>query len=306
MNSHSKYFGFLILLLTAFIWGTSFITQAGAVKSIEACTFNAIRCPMGALVLIPFIIWRDIKAGKKPSLFNDPTPKGKRDLIMGAVLCGLFMTGGMFFQTIGLYTTTVAKSGFITAIYVILVPILGSLFLHTFVRRMEWMAAVLCCVGMYFICITNNLTIEIGDLYTIICAFCYAGQCLAIERYANKVDGIRLSFLQLIFASFLSFIGMLLFESPNTNAIMSVMWCLAYSGIMAAGMGYTLQIIGQAYCSASTACITMSMESVFAMLSGIIILNQIPTLRETFGCVLVFMAVLLAQMPTILKSNKIL
>jgi len=297
-------FGFLMLLTTAIIWGSSFIAQAGAVKTIEALTFMATRSPMGAIILIPLIMWQDRKQGRKIALFDDPTPEGKKNLLLGGFLCGLCMAAGTFFQTIGLYTTSVAKSGFLTAIYVILVPILGSLFLKTFVRRIEWIAAIISCVGMYFICINEGFSIDIGDLYTIICAFCYAAQCLTIGIYAPKVDCIRLSFLQLLVTTVISTIGALLFETPVLANIMSVMPELLYAGIMSAGVGYTLQMVGQAYVSTSTAVITLSLESVFALISGVLILHQVPTLRELFGCGLVFAAVLIAQLPLIL-SNKI-
>lgn len=302
MQKKSQFFGFCILMLTAIIWGTSFIAQAGAVKSIEAFTFNAVRSPLGALVLIPVIIWHDIKAGRKVAVFDDPTPDGKRNLLKAGIICGLCMTGGVVFQTIGLYTTTVAKSGFITALYVILVPLLGALLLKTFVRRIEWFAAVFSCIGMYFICINEAFSINIGDVYTILCAFCYAGQCLTIGIFANKVDGVRLSCLQLIITSIVSSIGMFIWEAPTWNAIANVFWELVYAGVMSSGIAYTLQIIGQAYVSAPTACITLSLESVFALLSGIVWLSQIPTLRETFGCVIVFIAVLMAQLPIIMKK----
>lgn len=303
MKNNSKFLGFGILLLTAFIWGTSFIAQAGAVKSIEAFTFNAIRSPLGVLILIPVIIWQDIKKGQKPKIFNDPSPEGKKNLLKAGFLCGLCMTGGVVFQTIGLYTTTIAKSGFITALYVILVPLLGALLLKTFIRRIEWLAAILSCIGMYFICINESFTINIGDFYTILCAFCYAGQCLTIGKFAGKVDGIRLSCMQLITTTFVSGIGMFIFEAPTITAIKEVFGELVYAGVMSSGIAYTLQIIGQKYVSASTACITLCLESVFALLSGIVWLNQIPTFRETFGCVLVFIAVLMAQVPTIIGKK---
>ena len=254
-------------------------------------------------MLLPFIFWRDRQAGRRFAFFDNPTPQGKRDLLIGGTLCGLCMTGGVFFQTVGLYTTTVAKSGFITALYVILVPLLGCLCLRTFVRRIEWIAAVVSCVGMYFICINDTFTINMGDIYTIICAFCYAGQCLTIGIYANRVDGVRLSFLQLVITTILSTVGMLFCETPSWQAISSVFWELVYAGVMSSGAAYTLQIIGQAYVSASTACITLSLESVFALISGIIFMSQIPTCRELFGCALVFVAVLLAQIPAIMQSR---
>lgn len=297
---NKQIFGFLILLTTAFIWGTSFIAQSNAAKVIEAFTFNAIRSPMGALILLPVIWYRDHLNGHHYGLFNDTTPQGKKDLLMAGFWAGFFMTGGVFFQTLGLITTTVAKSGFITALYVILVPILGSLFLKTLVRRLEWIAAVLSCVGMYFICINEGFSINMGDVYTILCAFCYAGQCLAIGCYAYKVDGVRMSFIQLITSTLVSAIGMFLLETPDWNAIWSVMPDLIYAGVMSSGVAYTLQIIGQAYVSASTAVVTLCLESVFALLSGIVWLHQIPTMRELFGCAIVFIAVLVAQLPTIL------
>ena len=297
-------FGFLLLLATAMIWGSSFIAQAGAVKSIEALTFMGVRSPLGAIILIPFIMWQDRRQGRGIALFDNPTAEGKRDLLLGGLLCGLFMVAGTFFQTIGLYTTTVAKSGFLTAIYVILVPILGSLFLKTFVRRIEWIAALISCIGMYFICINEGLTIDMGDIYTIICAFCYAGQCLAIGIYAPRVDCIRLSFLQLVVASVAGIIGALIFETVNMDNILKVMPELLYAGVLSAGVAYTLQIVGQAYVSTSTAVITLSLESVFALISGVIVLHQVPTLRELCGCGLVFAAVLVAQLPLIL-SNKV-
>ncbi|MDO4935737.1 MAG: DMT family transporter [Phascolarctobacterium sp.] len=296
--------GFLELFTAALIWGTSFIAQAGAAKVIEAFTFNAVRSPMGIVILIPFIMWLDKRAGRPIRLFDTDNAQDHKNLLIAGFWSGFFMTAAVFFQTIGLHTTSIAKSGFITALYVILVPILGAIFCHTIVRKVEWLAALISCLGMYFICINETLSIDMGDIYTIICAFCFAGQVLTIGAYAGKVDGIRMSVVQLAVSTILSIIGMLIWENPSCTAIGSVMWELVYAGVLSSGVAYTLQIIGQAYVSAPTACITLCLESVFALLSGIIILNQIPTFRESTGCALVFTAVLLAQIPAVMNSRR--
>lgn len=301
---NNQFFGFLILLSAAFIWGTSFIAQAGAAQVIEAFTFNTVRSPMGAIILIPVIMWMDKKAGRPIGFFDSPDPEERKTLLKAGIISGFFMNAGIFFQTIGLYTTTIAKSGFLTALYVILVPILGAIFCKTIVRKVEWLAAFISCIGMYFICINEGLSIDMGDIYTILCAFGYAGQVLTIGVYAGRVDGIRMSFIQLAASSVMSFIGMVLFESPSWSAIQSVMWELVYAGVLSSGIAYTLQIVGQAYVSAPTAVITLCLESVFALLSGIVWLHQIPTLRELGGCTLVFIAVLMAQIPTIMQGRK--
>ncbi|MBQ5625003.1 MAG: DMT family transporter, partial [Phascolarctobacterium sp.] len=191
----------------------------------------------------------------------------------------------------------VGKGGFITSLYIVIVPILGMLAFKTKVNILQWISVLIATVGMYFICINEAFTINKGDMYILICAFCFSIHILCIESVIQGLDGVRLSFIQFAVCTIANGILMFIFESPSLENLYLAWQPVFYAGIMSSGVAYTLQIVGQKYVSSVLASMLMSLESVFAMLSGWLLLNQVLTIREFWGCALVFAAIILAQLP---------
>ena len=290
MNSRMR--SNLLLLLTALIWGSAFVAQSVGSEHIGPFTFNCSRSVLGGLVLIPVIFALD-KAGitHKPE-----TAAQKKTLVIGGICCGVALAVASAFQQIGVSKTTVGKAGFITALYILIVPLLG-LFLHKRVGRLVWIGVGLAVVGMYLLCITEEFSISLGDLYVLICAFCFSIHILVIDYFSPKADGVRLSCIQFFTAAVVSGVLMLIFEQPTWSALMDGWMPVAYAGIMSSGVGYTLQVVAQRDTDPTVASLLMSLESVFALLAGWVLLGQALSLKELCGCVLVFCAIILAQLP---------
>lgn len=296
-----KLYSSLALLLAAIIWGFAFVAQTVGMDYVGAFTFQASRYFLGALTLIPFILISDYR--KKQTDTHQPlTPAEKKELVKGGVICGLALTVASTFQQVGLAYTTVGKSGFITSMYIILVPIFG-LFLHKRVPPKIWGCVVVAAVGLYFLSINGPLVLSRGDTLTIICAFCFCIHILCVDHFVARSDAVKLSFLQLLVTAVVSGILMLILEHPTWAAISAALPAILYAGILSCGVAYTLQVVGQQYASPTAATLLMSLESVFSVLGGILLLQQIPTSREFFGCALIFTAVLLSQLP-ILEGRK--
>ena len=192
--------------------------------------------------------------------------------------------------------TTVGNSGFITALYIFLVPVLSYIFYGRSVSLLQGLSVVVAAVGMYFICINEGFSINKGDLYTLICAFCFAAQIIAIENIIKNLDGVRLSLIQFMTCTVVNGVLMFIFETPSMSNIIAGWAPIAYAGIMSSGVAYTLQIVGQKHVSSLVACMLMSLESAFALVSGWLILGQAMSSREIFGCDLLFAAIRLSQL----------
>ena len=307
MNNKKALQSNLLLVLTALIWGVAFVAQKQA-GEIGTFTFNAARSGVAGIALLPVIAFFDRKKGSlRPG--SGMSAHEKKMLLLGGVCCGaaLFVAGA--FQQMGLTgagieNTTAGKAGFITALYIIIVPI-GGIFLRKKVALPVWISVPIAVVGMYLLCITEKFTISTGDLLVLVCAFCYAVHILVIDHFAPHVDGIRMSCIQFFTCSALSAIAMLLFEKPNGAAILSAWLPILYAGVLSSGVGYTLQIIAQKNTSPAMASLLMSLESVFAVLAGWVLLGENLSLKEFFGCVLVFGAVLMAQLaPEFMERRK--
>ncbi len=290
--------GTLILMLTAIVWGISFVSQSVSMEHIEPNTFCGIRTLIGAISLIPVIIVMD-KSKKNKGI--EPT-YNKKTLIRGGVICGILLCIAATLQTYGLKYTTAGKAGFVTAMYMVIVPIY-SLFLGKKIRPVIALSVVVATVGMYFLCIKEGFTLEIGDIYVLICAFVFAFHIMAVDYFSPRVDGVKLSFLQFLVCGIINCVLMLAIESPDLAEIIKCAVPILYAGIMSCGVAYTLQIIGQKYAEPTVASIVMSLESVFAALAGWIILNQAMSLREIFGCVLMFGAITIVQLPERLRKT---
>lgn len=285
--------GEILLFITAIIWGTAFVAQIVGMEHIGPFTFTASRTLIGALSLIPVIILMDKR--KKKDLNVALPKKSNLDLIKGGVACGLAMFGGISFQQYGLQFTTAGKAGFITALYIVLVPIIG-LFLGKKVKKSVWLGVGLGVIGLYLLSVTEGLTISKGDLIVLFGTFFWALHILFIDHFAPKVDGLKMSFIQFVVSGLISLIIAINFENVSFKALSQSAFPILYAGIIVVGIAYTLQIIGQNGTNPTAAAIIMSMESVFAAISGMIILRETMSLREIIGCVLMFAAVLVAEL----------
>lgn len=293
----------LLLLLAAIIWGAAFVAQSVGNERIGPWTFSGVRITMGGLVLLPVIRIFDIRkgAGKKALL----PLKSDRNLLLGGLLSGIFMFFATNLQQIGISHTTVGKAGFITSLYVALVPLFETLIFRRRHPIMTWAGLALALCGMYFLCMNEKLSLGYGDALMLLCAVCFSWQILMLDRYSPRVDGVRLSCWQLLTCGVLSLICMFLFEKPTLSGILSAWIPLCYTGILSCGVAYTLQVVCQAELEPALASLLMSLESVFSVLFGWLLLKQSLSARELFGCALTFGAVLLVELaPTSTKKLK--
>ena len=294
-NSELK--GNLLLMLTALIWGCAFVAQSVSMDYIGPFTFQSVRSLLGAAVLVQVFLILD--AGKKKAgTYQAPTGEEKKTLLIAGIVCGCIMTVAANLQQIGIQYTSAGKAGFITAMYILIVPVLG-LFLKKKVPGRIWLCILIAVVGLYLLSVTEGFSsISKGDVYVLLCALAFSFHIMAVDHYAPLVDGVRLSSIQFLICGVLSGILMFLFEEPNLENILNAAVPILYAGIMSCGVAYTLQIIGQKYTRPTIASLIMSLESVFAVLAGIVVLREIPTARETMGCVLMFLAIIIAQLPS--------
>lgn len=288
--ANSKLKGNLILLVTAVVWGTAFVSQRSGMSYIKPFTFNGIRTILGALVLLPIIFVTDRKTSEIKNKRNNKV------LIKAGILCGVLLGAAGTIQTYGMVYTSAGKAGFITALYLIIVPILG-VFMKKKIRPLVWFCVILATVGMYFLCVNGALTINKGDVIVLCCSFIFAVHILTVDRYAGEVDGVKLSCLQFFIAGLLNLICMFIFDRPDFSAVWQCRTEILYAGIVSCGIGYTFQIIGQKYTDPTSASLIMSMESVFSVLAGWLLLNEKLKSNEIFGCILVFAAIMLVQLP---------
>lgn len=301
MNNYSvkknNFQGILMLTLCAFIWGTAFIAQSVGGEYAEPLTFNCARSFLATIFLFCCCLLFDKLNGKPFRILGTDNPLRKDRTIKGGIVCGIALTLASFMQQLGIMYTTVGKSGFITALYIVLVPFLSYAIYRTRLTIVQCVSVVIAAIGMYYICINEGFSINKGDFYTLVCAFCFAGQIIAVDRVITNLDGVRLSLVQFITCTILNGILMFIFETPSLHNIILGLLPIAYAGIMSSGVAYTLQIVGQKHCNPVLACMIMSLESAFALLSGWLLLGQAMSQREIFGCLLVFAAIMLAQVP---------
>lgn len=282
-----------MLLLTAFIWGTAFVAQSVGMDYLEPFTFNGVRCLIGAIALLP-CIWFFNRGKEKENKINDEN--AKRDLIKGGIACGILLFAASSLQQIGLVYTAAGKVGFITAFYIVLVPVFG-IFLHKKIGWKVWTAVAIALAGLYFLCITEAFTIGVGDIYVFLCALIFSVHILVVDHYAPKVDGVKLSCIQFLVAGIVSIPFMLILESPKMGNMMTSWFPLIYAGVFSCGIAYTLQILGQKNVNPAIASLILSLESCFSVLSGWVILGERLSARETIGCIMMFAAIILAQIP---------
>lgn len=284
----------LLLLLTATIWGVAFVAQSVGMDYMGPMTFNCVRCLMGGLVLLP-LIW--LFDRKKKQGAASPVPENRKMLITGGICCGLLLCAASNFQQFGIQYTTVGKAGFITACYIILVPVFG-LFAGKKCSPAIAGAVALSVAGLYLLCMTGGAGgINKGDVLVMICAFLFALHIMVIDHFSPMVDGVKMSCIQFFVSGAISGVGMLLFEEPVISQLLEAWLPLAYAGIFSCGVAYTLQILGQAGADPTIASLILSLESSISVLAGWVILGQKLSVREIAGCVLMFSAIVLAQIP---------
>lgn len=304
--------GATLLLIGSFIWGTTFVAQSMGTNHLDAFSFNCIRNFIGVFALIPVLLWQvctkkegvnsvqnDVSCNTSPvsalkSVFT-------KDLLLGGILCGTALCLASNFQQMGIETSTVGKSAFITTLYIVLVPLLG-LFFKKKLPLQIWCGVILAMIGLYLLCMKNEtFVLEIGDIYLLLCAFFFTIQITAVDYFAPKVNCIALSMVQFFVTAVLSGVCMLFHALPTWEDILGAAIPLLYAGILSSGVAYTFQIIGQKHLTPTVASLIMSLESVFATLTGWVILHEVLSTKESIGCGLVFVAVILAQLP--IKNN---
>ena len=284
--------GNLMLLLGAMIWGAAFVAQSVGMEYVEPFTFQACRCLLGSLVLLPVIAVLDRRGNeKKPA-----SPAGRKFLLLSGLGCGVLLFAACSLQQLGLLYTTAGKSGFITSLYIILVPIAGLLF-HRKVKPWIWGSVALAVAGLYLLCGSRDFTIGKGELLTLGCAVAFTFHILLIDRVSPQVDGVRLSCIQFFVCGVISLVFMACLEEPHWDAILQCWLPIGYAGILSSGVAYTFQIIGQAHTEPTVASLLMSLESVFAVIFGWLLLHQALSGPELLGGALVFTGVILAQLP---------
>ena len=294
-----------MLMLAAFIWGTAFVAQSLGMDYLGPFTFNGVRNFIGALALLP-CIWflnrmneRD-KERKQQSVAADCLRK-RKDLIVGGVTCGVVLFTASSLQQVGIQYTSVGKAGFITACYIVIVPVCG-MFLHKKIGWKVWIAVVLALVGLYFLCITEKFTIGKGDILIFLCALVFSLHIIVIDYFSPKVDGVKMSCIQFFVCGLLSLIPMFALETPVISDIIKSWGPILYAGVLSSGVAYTLQIVGQKNVNPAIASLILSLESCFSVLAGWVILKQHLSVREACGCILMFAAIILAQLPERKKS----
>ena len=292
-------------ILAAFIWGTAFVAQDMCADSIGAFAFNASRYFIAVLSLLVVIAIISMQHKDKPALSPAEKKAANKQLWIGGLCCGLALACASNFQQAGMVAgTDSGKAGFITALYVVLVPVFG-LFFKRKISLPVWIAVALSVLALYLLCIKGSFTLAPGDLLILVCAVCFAVHILVIDHFTATVDGVKLSCLQFLFAGIISTICMFIFEDVDFAAILSCALPLLYVGIFSCGVGYTLQILAQKDSNPTVVTILLSLESVFAVIAGAIILKQQMTVREYIGCAIMFAAVILAQIqfPTRQKAE---
>ena len=285
MRNNKRVLGNALLMLTAMIWGTAFVFQRVGMEDIEPITFNAARMALaavavGAVSMLPMAS----EKGKLAIMGRKERAAYRRNTIIGGICCGAFLAAASIFQQMGIVYTTAGKAGFITAMYMLLVPVIGFLFLGKRNSWIVWLAVLMGVVGMYLLCMTGSLHLGRGDTLVCICAVLFSGHILCCDHYAALGNPIRISAIQFASCTAISSIAAMILEQPSLAKIVS-----------AAILGYTLQIIAQKYTDPAVASLLMSLESVFAVIAGALLLGERMSGREIMGCAIMFAAIVLVQ-----------
>lgn len=287
----------LLLTLAAFIWGTAFVAQSAGLELIGNFTFLCLRSCLAVVVLTP-VSWYIFRSNRRKvgegEHGENKTFISKR-LVLGGVLCGGAVCLASLVQQYGIIYSSVGKSGFLTTLYILIVPVLGLIFKRR-VKPVLWLCIAIATCGMYFLCVTESGSVGIGDVLLVMCAFLFAVQIMIVDHFVQTVDGVRLSLVQFGVSAVISAIGMFAFENPDPVAIGQAWLPIFYAGVLSSGIAFTLQIVAQKNLNPTVASLLMSLESVFAALAGAFFGERLSG-REIFGCALVFLAIIIAQLP---------
>lgn len=286
----------LLLLLTATIWGVAFVAQSVGMDYVEPFTFNAVRSLIGGLVLIPVI--RQTGSGRTENVPSEGVPTNdRRTLLLGGISCGVMLCLASNFQQFGVKYTTVGKAGFITACYIVIVPVLG-LFFKKKCGPAIWGAVAMAVAGLYLLCMEGDrFTISRGDFLVFVCAILFSIHILVIDYFSPRTDGVKLSCIQFFVCGILSAAAMARFEHPAMANILAAWAPILYAGVMSCGVAYTLQIVGQKGMNPTISSLILSLESSISVLAGWVLLGQKLSGRQLLGCGIMFGAILLAQLP---------
>ena len=291
---NKKIIGNALLVLVAIIWGTAFVFQRVGMERIEPITFNASRMTLAALAVGMVSICQRIK----PTFDNTEKEKAySRNTVIGGICCGTFLAFASIFQQMGIVYTTAGKAGFITALYILIVPIISFLLFRKHYSWLVWFAVLLGVAGMYLLCMTEQFHLAYGDTLLCICAVLFSGHILCCDYFVCKGSPIRISSIQFITTAIISWIAAFIMESPSPEKITSAIIPILYCGIVSGGLGYTLQIVAQKHTDPTVASLLMSLESVFAVIAGTVILNEHMSTRELLGCIIMFAAIVIVQLP---------
>ena len=300
MNGNKKIGGSLCLGLAALLWGSTFVAQE--VNTVGSFTFQGVRSIVGSLFLL--VVIAVITAFKKSKgTYVKPTRQDNKNLLIGGICCGVVLCLSMNLQQYGMQLGAESgKAGFITAMYILLVPVYG-LFAGKKVGFRIWGCIALAVVGLFLLCIdfstikSGGVGISLGDFFVMLCAFSFALHIIVVDHFVEKVDGVKLSLMQFVVAGLISCVFMFIFENPTVSGIVQGAFPILYAGICSSGIAYTLQIVGQKNTPPVIASLLMSLESVFAVLSQIVFFRRVPTLQEALGCLIMFAAIIVAQLP---------
>lgn len=305
-------------MLTSFIWGSAFVAQSSGMDYVGPYTYNMARNVLAFLFLIPVIYVIGKKKGGTDNAGSgtgiDDTASGEanwksillpdRTTLVGGIYCGLVMAVASSLQQIGITMTTAGKAGFITALYIILVPLMG-VFIGKKIPRIIWFCVVLAMAGFYLLCVKEGFSISKGDILVLFCSVGFSVHIMTIDYFTSKgVDGVKMACIQFAVAAIVMTPVMFALENPSVSGLLSAWMTIAYAGILSSGVGFTLQIVAQKDTDPTTATLIMSLESVFAAVSGCLFLNEVLLPKEILGCILVFVAVILAQVPLPVKSKE--
>lgn len=298
----SRFKGQICLMLAAIIWGSAFIFQKMGMDHIGPFTFGAFRFILGSLPLLVVIYIAGKLNDRKPlEERKEITPWTDKTLLIGGLLCGIGSFAGASLQQIGLVYTTAGKAGFLTSLDIVIVPFF-MLFLRQKVSRITWLGVAVALFGAWMLSVTEGFTIEIGDAFVMGCALAYSFQIMFIDHYAEKVDPLKLSFIQFFITGLLSIPFALIFETIELQSIIDCAGPILYVAFMEVTLAFTLQVVGQKYTPAASAAIIMSLESVFAVVCGALFLGEMMTTRELAGCAIMFAAFIITQIPDMIAK----
>lgn len=283
----------MLLLLTAAIWGFAFVAQRAGSQYVGAFTFNGVRFALGAVSLLPLIIYFDIRRKNGAGDDSNSSVSFKGTIVSG-VLLGTVLFVAATLQQIGIIYTTAGKASFITGLYMVLVPVIG-IFLKHKIGRNSWIGVGLAVIGLYLLSVNRNFSIGYGDLLEVIGAVFWAVHILVIDNFSKKVDPLKLSSIQFATCSLLSLITALVFEPLSMDSLLNASVPILYGGLLSVGVAYTLQVVAQKDAKPSHAAIILSMESVFGAIGGALLLGEGMSLRGYIGCALILGGILVSQ-----------